>query len=124
VVKKGGQLAALLFVEKNIMAKIQAPLFSFGASGTIGKILTFNQSTQKPVARKKPAPSKSAPPLQAIIRLRFKQAAESWRALSPTERAKWRTLAAPTARPSFAKYYLEWVAQNSTPATPPYFPMK
>ena len=105
------------------MAKISGPLFSFGASGTVSKVLTFNQSNTTPTARKKPARSNSSTPMQLTMRAEFSDAAKAWRALSPTDRAAWIALAAPSARPAFAKFYLEWAAQRSTLATPPYLPM-
>lgn len=106
------------------MAKISGPLFSFGASGTVGKVLTFNQSDRRAVARKKPAASTSATPMQLTMRADFVAAAKAWRALDSVDRAAWIALAAPTARPAFAKYYLEWAAQRSTAASPPQIPMK
>jgi hypothetical protein len=105
------------------MAKVQGPLFSFGASGTVAKILTINQSLAQPTARKKPTGYRPASPMQAIMREEFRQAAESWRNLSDSDKAEWIALAAPTAHPPFAKYFLEWQAQQSTPAIPPYIPM-
>lgn len=106
------------------MAKVRNALFSLGASGTVGSLLTINQSNTQQVARKKPQGYRPASPMQAIIRNEFSQAAAAWRGLDATARAEWRALAAPTARPTFAKYFLEWMAQNSTPAQPPFIPMK
>lgn len=105
------------------MAKVSGPLFSFGASGSIAKVLTFNQSDRRAVARKTPAASTSASEMQLIMRAQFAEAAKAWRALDPADRAQWIALAAPTARPAFAKYYLEWAAQHSTLVSPPLIPM-
>jgi hypothetical protein len=105
------------------MAKVQGPLFSFGASGTVAKILTINQSLTRPTARKKPTGYGPASPMQAVMREEFRQAAESWRNLSASSKAEWIALSATTAQPAFAKYFLEWQAQQSTPAIPPFIPM-
>lgn len=105
------------------MAKTQGPLFSLGASGTVAKLLTFNQSNDTPVARKKPRASTSATTDQQAARADFANAAQAWRALPQAERDTWKSIAAQTGRPAFAKYFLEWKAQASTPAQPPYLPM-
>lgn len=105
------------------MAKIRGPLFSLGASGTVAALLTYNQSSQAPTARKKPRASTSATPMQLTMRAGFADAAAAWRALDPLTRADWIALAAPSRRPAFAKYYLEWMAQASTAASPPQIPM-
>lgn len=105
------------------MAKVSGAFFSLGASGTLAHTITVNQSSTQQIARKKPQGYAPASPMQAIIRNDMRQAATAWRALDPAERDEWRALAAPRAHTAFGKYYLEWVAQRATPATPPHVPM-
>lgn len=105
------------------MAKISGPLFSFGASGTVGNMLTFNQSLSRPVARRKPSGYAPATPAQAIQRDAMSAAAVAWRALSTPTRAEWIALTNGRANTAFSKFFLEWTAQASTPGVPPYLPM-
>jgi hypothetical protein len=105
------------------MAKVKNPLFSFGASGTVAKVLTINQSDGSPIARRKPSGYAAASVPQQYMRDSFRDAAASWRGLSPVDKADWRALAAPRSTTAFAKYCLEWIAQGSTLASPPIIPM-
>lgn len=106
------------------MARVKGPLFSVGASGTVGGILTFNPGKKTTTARHTPAryPPPTMP--QQATRQKCADAAASWRSLDQTERAEWTTIASNGGRLPFAKYLLEWMAQNSTPAQPPFIPME
>lgn len=105
------------------MAKVKNSLFSFGASGTVGNILTTNQSGKQQTVRRKPTGYGPPTAPQFSMRQKMRDAAVAWRALAPIDRSDWILLATGRATTPFAKYMLEWVAQNSTPATPPYLPM-
>jgi len=106
------------------MAKVGSPLFSLGASGTVAKLLTFNQSRTAPIARKKPTGYRPPTVAQNHFRSKCSAAAAHWRGLDPLARAEWAALAALTSRQVFAKYLLEWIAQSATPASPPLVPMR
>lgn len=106
------------------MAKVSAPLFSLGASGTVGDVLTFNQSNTAPVCRRKPTGYKPATIPQAVCRQRCSDAAAHWRSLDAPSRAEWVAVAALSGANVFTKYLLEWNAQGSTPAAPPFLPMR
>jgi len=106
------------------MAKVKHPLFSLGASGTVAKILTINQSLNAPTARRKPTGSRPPTHSQAVMRAEMQAASISWAALHPIDRGAWAALADPRLITPFAKYFKEWRAQNSTVATPPFIPMK
>jgi hypothetical protein len=111
------------FSEDEVMAKVHSALFSLGASGTVAKILTINQSSRQQTARKKPD-SRPAPTLaQSYNRQKYSDAAQHWHTLTATERAQWAALVNGRALSVFAKYALEWVAQGSTPLEPPRIPM-
>lgn len=106
------------------MATVRGPLFSLGASGTVANLLTFNQSITAPVARRKPTGYKPATLPQQVYRAKCAAAAAYWRAMDPLDKAEWATVAALTSRQVFAKYLLEWIAQNATIDTPPLVPMR
>jgi hypothetical protein len=106
------------------MAKARGPLFSIGASGTVADLLTFNPGKDSTNVRR--TPKKYPPPTtpQQVMRAKMQDAATSWRALSPTDKAEWSTLANNHGRLPFAKYLIEWMAQASTIDTPPFIPME
>lgn len=106
------------------MAKIKGALFSLGASGTVAKVLTFNQSTTRPTARRAPRSSQPATVPQLHFRQQCADAAASWRALPELEKIEWKAVADLTAKNVFAKYLVEWMAQKSSLATPPAIPMR
>lgn len=105
------------------MAKIAGPLFSLGASGTVAGLLTFNPTNTHTTARR--SPRSNAPPTtpQTYYRSQLAAAAQSWRALDAAKKLEWAAIAAPLPTTTFAKYFLEWMAQHSTPQQPPYLPM-
>lgn len=105
------------------MAKVRGPLFSFGASGTVGGLLTFNPETRQCIARRKPSAYPAPTMPQASTRQKCREAAATWRALPAIDRAEWAALAATTGRQPFAKYLLEWFAQHASPSNPPFIPM-
>lgn len=106
------------------MAKTHGPLFSLAASGSIGKVLTFNQGAHVQVARR--SPRSTAPPSvpQIDYRNRCRAASAYWRAMPAAEKTEWSDVAALTGRPVFAKYLLEWISQAATPEQPPLLPMR
>lgn len=106
------------------MAKTQGGLFSLGASGTVAKLLTFNQSHIRQVARRMPRTTTPPTTPQAYYRKQCTDAAAVWRSLPPLEKVEWKTVAGLSAKNVFAKYLLEWMAQASTPTTPPQIPMR
>lgn len=105
------------------MAKVHGALFSFGASGTVAKILTINQSDQAQTARKKPAGGHPPSPSQVDYRSRYADASKAWRALTQSEQAGWRTLATARRLPAFAAFTKEWIAQAAAPGLPPQLPV-
>lgn len=104
------------------MAKVRGPLFSFGASGTVARAITFNPTEQQTTARS--LPRSTAPPsyAQAYHRQRCRDAAAAWGALDAGQKAAWSALVAARALTPFAKFLLEWNAQQcqagDTPAVP------
>lgn len=104
------------------MAKVTNALFSFRAAGSVAGLLNIQQPTGTQIARRKPNTRSDPTTTQAHYRAQYQLAADAWHAITDTERADWTAYAARRARPPFAAYCLEWMAQHSTPATPPWLP--
>ena len=75
------------------MAKLKGPLFSLAASGTIKKILTFQERFSGAVAYlyRKPGDVKPFTPSAAQTEIRdwMTAAVAAWKALEPAERGQW-----------------------------------
>lgn len=106
------------------MAIVKFALYSFGASGTVARIITFNQSLTKQVARRRPRTKRKPTTSQKYIRQRFADAATSWRGQTIASKAEWKVVSQLSGKNTFAKYVKEWYAQSSTLATPPFIPMR
>lgn len=104
------------------MAKVRGPLFSVGASGTVGDLLTFNPGQNATVARSKPRHYPPATTPQETVRQQCRDAAAAWHALDLATRNEWSAVAKASGRLPFAKYLIEWNAQNCTPQQPPFIP--
>lgn len=103
------------------MAKLRGPLMSIAASGTIGGMVTFESRSGGPVARLKPSSTKPASYSQIQHRANVSVCAATWQTLSAPDKARWQAIAANLGLPVMAKFMHEWIAQNSTNTTPPYF---
>lgn len=104
--------------------KVKNPLFSFNAVGSIGGLLTFKSYLGGQVAHRKVTRSKSNTDPQAAERRKMKDASTAWRSLSNNEKLQWFQVAALTRVPVFAKYLLEWQAQESTLESKPEIPVR
>lgn len=103
------------------MARLRGPLLSIAASGTIGGVVTFESRSGGPVARLKPASKKPASYAQIQHRAMVTVCAATWATLSTDDKARWQAIAASHGLPVMAKFLHEWIAQQSTATTPPYF---
>lgn len=92
------------------------------ATGTIGGLITMDMHLKKTIARKCPPKRllKTVPTL--TLQSRMREAATSWQSLPPAEKTQWIALAASRRHTAFSKYFLEWLAQASTPLNPPLIP--
>lgn len=80
------------------MAKVTRPLFSMGASGTVGPNLTFRQGAKTPHVYM-PPPRKTAArarvsEAQAKVRDTYRDALTEWQGMDEETRATWNALAA------------------------------
>lgn len=105
------------------MAIVKGALFSIAASGTLGNLIEFNASQFRQSVRLKPNIPKAASNPQLAIRQRMKDCAITWRLLSSLDQLQWKNLVIGKQTTPYAKFTLEYHAQNSTPQTPPMIPM-
>jgi hypothetical protein len=104
------------------MPKLIGPLFSLKASGTLDRLLTFqNYGTRQRVRRyvRQTAPPT---PLQTAHRQYVAAIAESWRSLSPLDQDIWRAAAYPLGLGGWPYYWQQYVYQGVTPPDHPYVP--
>ena len=104
------------------MAKVTGPLFSFGASGTVGKKLTYRATKRGAVVQTRPIPSKPANSNQIRERSRFSEAMATWKTLDAPTRAKWVTVGLRSAIPAYKAYTRQYIIQQSTPDKLPLIP--
>lgn len=71
------------------MAKIQGPLFSVSASGTVANTATYRATPRGTIAQMPPIPKTAANANQRRERARFALALVGWQAIDATARAEW-----------------------------------
>lgn len=77
-------------------AKLDGPLMSMGASGSIGGILTFGSNKGRNFVRQLVIPSNPKTPAQQGVRSAMKWIGQEWSQLSAPNQATWETRAAQT----------------------------
>jgi hypothetical protein len=77
-------------------AKLDGPLMSMGASGSIGGILTFGSNKGRNFVRQLVIPSNPKTPAQQGVRSAMKWIGQEWRQLSAEDQATWETRAGQT----------------------------
>lgn len=105
-----------------IMPILKGPMFSLGATGTLGKTITYEDHGTDQRARL--YTSTTPPPTQAQTdhRTRIGEMSLSWRALPPEDRAAWSIAAAPLQKTGYTYWWQEWFAQNIYPPNIPEIP--
>lgn len=96
------------------MAKIQGPLMSITAAGSIGSMLTYSTTTSSPVAKRISAPAKRTSAAQQARRVIYLDAVTAWHALTETEKAEYSA----QAKPLNITGYNLFLSQNLTAAPP------
>jgi len=76
------------------MVKVLGPMFSFEASGTIGKIATFSKWKGRPYVRQRVIPSNPKSPLQVSTRAMMRFLSQAWAGVGSTPQGTWEDLAA------------------------------
>lgn len=86
------------------MVKLTAPLFSLGASGTIGKAVTYSNWKGRAFARQRVIPNNPKSGGQVGARAMWAFITQNWDALTSAEKATWEARAAQTIISPFNAY--------------------
>lgn len=78
------------------MVKLNAPLMSFDASGTVANAVTFAKWKGRPYARVRVVPANPKTPKQVGIRAVVKFLGQQWASLDDTAKSSWQELATQT----------------------------
>ena len=86
------------------MAKLDGPLMSMGASGSIGGILTFGSNKGRNFVRQLVIPANPKTPAQQGVRSMMQWIGKEWAQLTGTDQATWEARAAQTNIGSFQAF--------------------
>jgi len=86
------------------MVKLYAPLFSLGASGTIGKAVTFSNWKGIAYARQRVVPANPKSVLQVSVRAMMRFLSQAWTDIGSTPQGSWDAPAAATNVSPFNAY--------------------
>ncbi len=86
------------------MATVSGPLFSLGASGTVGGSIVFATWKGRPYVRRHAIPSNPKSVSQLSVRAMMRFLSQFWTSLSVSEKADWETRAAVTNISPFNAY--------------------
>jgi len=92
------------------MVKVLGPMFSFEASGTIGKIATFSKWKGRPYVRQRVVPANPKSALQVATRAMLRFLSQAWATVGATPQGSWDDLAAASQISPFNAY----VGRNQT----------
>lgn len=104
------------------MPKVTGPLFSFSASGSVAKVLTFRTTRHGFVVQRTPQNIVSRTEWQLIERQTMRDAAAAWAALDANDRQIWNSNSLPTIRSGWMSFFMEWKAQRIQPGKFPLIP--
>jgi hypothetical protein len=94
------------------MAKITAPLLSFGASGSIAKTLVASKWKGRPYMRQHVIPANPQSTAQSLTRNAFSFAAATWKIGGPLLRAPWERFAVGQVLTGRNKFQGSFVSEN------------
>lgn len=106
------------------MAKLQGPLFSVSASGTVASLLTYRATQHGPIAQLSPVPRTAASFAQRSERDRCAAYAALWRTMTVDQKAPWLALAVARRRAPWICFHNEATVQQITPPALPLVPMQ
>jgi len=86
------------------MVKVLGPMFSFEASGTIGKIATFSKWKGRPYVRQRVVPANPRSALQVATRAMMRFLSQAWTSVGSTPQGTWDDLAASAQISPFNSY--------------------
>jgi hypothetical protein len=104
------------------MPKLQGPLFSLGASGSIGKTLVFRKTRHGLTVQRWSKPTDPATDAQLPYRAYWSAARDAWRALEAADRATWQQCATSWSLPPFTLFAREYILQRITAPNLPLIP--
>ena len=94
------------------MAKLKNPFNSFGAHGSIGRVLSVRRRLKEHIAQSFPDhPDANTTPQQAQ-RLMFQMCRDLWHTLSQSEKAAWESLARPFHMTGYSYYLSQCLRPN------------
>lgn len=102
------------------MAKTKKPLFSFGATGGLGDVLSFARRMKLNIAERKPIPVDAQSPPQLAWRHMFLKCRDLWHALAAAEKQEWES----AARPKHMTGYAWFISQCLRPNPGIYLPLQ
>ena len=71
------------------MVKVNGPMLSLSASGTIANTATFGTWKGRPYVRQRVVPTNPREPLQVAVRSMFRFLSQNWAAIGATPKASW-----------------------------------
>lgn len=104
------------------MARVKAPLFSLGASGSVGKSIVYSNWKGRDYCREYQIPQNPSTSLQVNVRTAWDLMVASWQALAPATKIIWDTFAEQFQMSGFNQYMSrgmkEYTIQLTTAVTP------
>lgn len=104
------------------MPKVNGPLFSLRASGTLGKTLTFGTLNDQPIVRRHVIPADPSTPAMQLQRQRVANIAAGWGTLDTLQQSAWNTAAAAYQMNGYAYFLQQYHFQGCTPPELPSIP--
>lgn len=96
------------------MAKVNGPLLSFEAHGTIAKKLTYTNTRGQAYARARNVPTGQPSAAQLAQRVMYQEAVSAWHALTDIERDEWKTAGAAVGLTGF-NAFMRYELTNTGP---------
>lgn len=94
------------------MAKVTAPLLSFGASGSLAKSLVYSKWKGRPYTRRHVIPANPQSTAQTLTRNAFASAGQIWKIGGPLLRAPWDRFAVGQVLTGRNKFMGNYVSEN------------
>lgn len=102
------------------MTKPKNPLFSLGATGSLGDIVSFTRRRGTDIVEKKPVPPDAKSVAQLSWRHMYQKCIALWHLLSPAEKQEWES----NARPHHMVGYAWFISQCLRPNPGIYLPLQ
>lgn len=100
------------------MAKVTSPLFSFGATGALGKSIVYGSWKGISYARRYAVPSNPKTAAQVAHRTLFSNAVTEWQGLDAAVKTQWNEAASGYPLTGFNLYVKSYIETDGTPVLP------